>query len=121
MAYSLDYRKRIIGLIKKGESISQLSRFLKINRRTIYNWLAKGDDLSSKKQPHRERKLDWIALKNHVQKYPDELLRERAEYFNVHISAIGYALKKMKISHKKNSKIRRKGPGKTYNISSKTS
>jgi len=52
--------------------------------------------------------LDWVALKKHVNDYPDALLRERASHFCVHIHAIEYAMKQMNLTRKKNSAI----PGK---------
>ena len=58
--------------------------------------------LRQKKHGRRRRKLDWEALKEDVRRYPDKLLRERATTFGVYINAIDYALKQMKITHKKN-------------------
>ena len=50
----------------------------------------------------RHRKIDKAVLKRHIQEYPDMFLRERAAIFSVHLSSMGRALSKMKIS-KKNS------------------
>ncbi len=50
----------------------------------------------------RHRKIDKQALREHVEEYPDLLLRERAAHFGVHLSSMGRALKKMKIGKKKN-------------------
>ena len=51
--------------------------------------------------PRKKRKLNWEALKKNTQFYPDAFLRERAEYFGVHIHAIEYALKQMNLTRKK--------------------
>lgn len=63
--------------------------------------------MTPSRQLGRKRKLDWKALAQHIQENPDALLRERAKHFEVHISAIGYAQKQMKLTRKKNSKRQR--------------
>lgn len=108
MAYSFDFRRRVIFLIEEGKSISEVSRLLKVGRSSIYDWLSRGEDLSPKYVKRRFRKLDWDLLRQHVSDYPDALLRERASYFGVHIHAIWYALREMKISYKKNPSLHRK-------------
>ena len=52
--------------------------------------------------PNRHRKIDKALLRRHVKEHPDMFLRERAAMFDVHISSMGRALKKLKIA-KKNS------------------
>ena len=63
------------------------------------------ENLTPAPQLGRKRKLDWKALAQHIQENPDALLRERAQYFGVHTSAIGYAQKQMKLTRKKNAEI----------------
>ena len=58
-------------------------------------------NLTPAPQQGRKRKLDSLALARHIQENPDALLRERAQHFGVHTSAIGYAQKQMKLTRKK--------------------
>jgi Transposase len=55
-----------------------------------------------------EENENWTGNHSHnmfKQEYPDALLRERAQHFGVHTSAIWYANKQMKLTRKKNSKV----------------
>lgn len=102
MTYHPPHRRAILSFIEEGGSKIEASRIFKISRDTIYRWL-KLDEVAPKAPPKsRHRKIDKIALRAHVNKYPDMFLRERAAIFDVHISSMGRALKKLKIS-KKNS------------------
>jgi len=100
MTYSLDLRKKAVSFISDGGSKSEAMRIFKISRDTIYRWL-NADDLCPKVHGSRNRKIDKVALRKHIEDYPDMYLRERAEVFNVSLSAIHYALKKMRIVKKR--------------------
>jgi excisionase family DNA binding protein len=100
MAYSTDYRRRVIVFVKEGGSKREAARLFKVSRETIYQWLECGDALSLKPAKTRRRKIDKEALKRHVRECPDALLRERAVVFKVDPSAIFYALKTLKIVKK---------------------
>ena len=107
MSYSVDLRKRVISFVESGGSKSEAARRFDVSRRTVYNWLAL-DDLSPKPHPRHTRKVDKLALKRHVQAFPDAMLSERAQLFGVATSTIWYHLKLMKFSRKKNIKVSRK-------------
>ncbi|NIT59302.1 MAG: helix-turn-helix domain-containing protein, partial [Aliifodinibius sp.] len=109
MSYSIDLRQRVMNYIQSGGSKTQACRLFQVGRTTIYRWLQR-EDLRPTRTVRRHRKLDWDALKRHVQTYPDALLKERAAHFGVHINAIWYALKCMKIRYKKNAPVPRKKP-----------
>lgn len=105
MTYSLDLRKRVVEFVKNGGSKAEASRVYKVSIWCVYDW-CKRVDLEPKKLPQRrKRKLDWEAVRYHVQKHPDALLRERAEYFGVNINAIWYACEQMNLSRKKNTTL----------------
>lgn len=53
---------------------------------------------------YRHRKIDMDALARDIEHYPDAYQSERAARFGVHQNAICHALKKLKVSYKKNSK-----------------
>jgi transposase len=70
----------------------------------IYRWLDR-KNLESLVVKRRQRKLNWSELEKDVRENPDARLIDRANKFGVKIPAIYYALKKMKITRKKNSYV----------------
>ena len=102
MTYQTPHRIAALSFIKDGGSKVEAAHLFKVSRATIYRWLDL-DDIAPKPPPKtRHRKIDKAVLKRHIQEYPDMFLRERAAIFSVHLSSMGRALSKMKIS-KKNS------------------
>ena len=100
MAYSIDYRRRVVAFVKEGGSKLEAARLFRVHPETVYEWLKRADDLSPRSAKRRHRKLDKKALMGHVQKHPDALLRERALAFDVTPQAVFYALRAMKIAKK---------------------
>jgi len=102
MAYSLDFRKRIIK-IKEGQNLTfqTTSDLFGVSIRTLFNWSNRIEPKTTRNKP--ATKVDMGKLKEDVKKYPDAFQHERAERFSVCTSAIFYALKRLKISYKKNS------------------
>jgi transposase len=60
--------------------------------------------------------MDWAALKEHVEQYPEAQLKDRAKQFGVQPSAVHYALRKMKITRKKRVKVPRTRPARENQI-----
>lgn len=100
MAYSLDWRKKVVDYVENGGSITKAAKLFKVGRATIYRWLGR-EDLQATKVKRRQRKLDWKALEKDVRENPDARLIDRAKKFGVRPSAISYALKEMEITRKK--------------------
>ena len=99
MTYSLDFRKRVVSFIEEGGSQREAQRIFKISRNTIYRWRT-NDELVPKVHGQRNRKVDKSVLRQHVLDHPHMLLRERAAYFGVHTSAVGYHLRRLKLVKK---------------------
>lgn len=104
MSYSIDLRNRVVAFVRNGGSKAEASRRYEVSIWCISDWM-KREDLMPIKVIRRKGKLDWEAVKKHVETHPDALLRERAEHFKVHINAIWNALEKMNLTHKKKPKI----------------
>ncbi len=107
MAYSMDLRQRVVNYVLQAESavevaVQKASKRYEVSRATIYRWLAR-KDLQPTVVKRRQRKLDDAALTQHVRDYPDARLKDRAAHFGVHTSAIGFTLKRLKITRKKNN------------------
>ena len=105
MAYSLDYRKRVIEYRQEGNSLRNTSKIFKVAVPTIREWerkLREENTLAKKPLNRTFRKLDPEKLRQHVKDYPDAYLRERAEYFGVGVTTVADACKRLGITHKKN-------------------
>lgn len=118
MAYSLDYRQRVMK-IKKEENLTyeETGKRFGIGIRTLFRW-------KHRLQPHKTRnkpatKIDMSDLAKDIQKHPDDYLFERAQKFNVHVSTIHYAMKRLGVTYKKNSHAPQSGRKGTYKIPKK--
>jgi len=102
MAYSEDLRQRVRNYIADGGGPTEASILFGVGRTTIYYWVK--DNSPAKKGGRRgPDKIDTPRLLEDVRNYPDKLLRERAELFDVTAAGICRALKRLGI--KKNTKI----------------
>ncbi|MEM6435179.1 MAG: IS630 transposase-related protein [Cyanobacteria bacterium P01_D01_bin.115] len=102
MAYSLDLRQRVIERVRQGHSVEETAALFQVSPATIYRWRQR-PSLERTVVSQRRRKLDPEALRQHVRDYPEARLKDRAKEFGVHPSAIGFALKRHRITVKKNS------------------
>ena len=100
MSYSLDFRKQVFKIKEKLSFESVSERFV-ISVRTLFRWKNRLEAKSTRNNP--STKIDMEALKKHVEDYPDAYQYERAAVFGVSPNGILYALRRLKISHKKNS------------------
>ena len=101
MTYSLDLRERVVRYVNNGGTKASASRKFEVSIWCVNDWCNR-ENLAPKKHGRRKRKLNRDALREDIRLYPDKLLRERADTFNVCISTIVYALSQMNITHKKN-------------------
>ena len=106
MAYSLDFRKKVLAYCKRTGSITEASDVFQISRNTIYGWLKlkeKTGNLNHQAKGTKPRKVDRDRLKNYLNDHPDAYLTEIASEFDCHPTAIHYALKTMGYTRKKKS------------------
>ena len=104
MSYSEDLRQLVIEYVVGGGSKADAARIYDVCRSTVYTWLR--DGVKKKAPPKtRRRKIDSAALVKAVTQSPDQTLSELGQAFGVHYSAISYALKRLKVTHKKNVAI----------------
>lgn len=103
MRYSEDLRRRVIKYIGNGGRKVEAAKRFGVCRATIYEWLKLGDDLApGKTGPKAAHKLDWEALRKGIEKNPEKMITEWAREFGVGTTAINYAMRRMKLSRKKN-------------------
>jgi transposase len=100
MSYSLYFRKQVFKL-KSQEQLSDavVSRRFGISVRTLVRWKKQLEPKLTRNKP--ATKIDMEALKKHVEDYPDAYQYERTAVFGVSPNGILYALRRLKISHKK--------------------
>jgi transposase len=110
MSYDVKYRKRAIGYWEEGHSKRATAIIFNVNANTLQNWktqLKETGSLEPKKRRETWRKVNPERLAKYVEEHPDAYLKEIAEEFNCTPEAILYALRRLKISRKKNYQISR--------------
>ena len=106
MSYSADLRTRVIAYIKSGGKKSDASRTFGVSRWCIYDWLRRGDNLSSSHPgPKTSYKFNREELSEYLKNHPDATLKEMSASMGVCVTAIWNALQKMKITRKKNMAV----------------
>lgn len=98
MAYSLDYRELVLAKLEAGSTYRALRDEFNISTKTILSWKK---DIHRKLKAAKPTKIDNDKLREDVALYPDDYQHERAVRFNCTPRAIGYALKRLKITQKK--------------------
>ena len=102
MAYSLDFRKQVFK-VKQTEKLTclEVSDRFGLSIGTLLRWQQR---IIPKTKPNKpSTKLNMEALRKDVEDNPDHFQYERAKKFGVSPSAIYYALRRLKISCKKNA------------------
>lgn len=101
MTYSSDFRRKVLSVREKeGLTIAQVAKRFDVGVASVVRWLKNPEP---KVHGFRRRKIDIDALARDIEQYPDSYQSERAARFGVHQNAIFHALKKLKVSYKKNS------------------
>lgn len=108
MRCSIDLRKRVIAFVQGGGSKVEAARRFQVGRASVYRWLASSEGLRYQRPgPTGPRRLDWAALRVHVEQQPEATPKERARHFGVSRHCIWYGLKRRGISWKKNDRGQR--------------
>ena len=108
IAYSEDLRVRALNLLRRGISITQVSRGLQISRPTLYRWkdqVEKTGSTAPKKSvppPHPSKIKDWQRFEEFVERNGDKTQKELALLWGgVSHHTISRALKKLGYTRKK--------------------
>jgi transposase len=108
MAYSEDYRKRVLEYNAEGHTQKEVKTVFKITPKTLREWKAreqKGTLKAVYSKTRKPRKLPPIELACYIEDHPDAFLDEIAAHFQCSAEAVRKALKKLKITRKKNCKL----------------
>ena len=103
MTYSLDFRRKLFSIkTEQNLTFSETSALFNISMATLFRWQK---SIQPKLTRHKsETKLNMNALRSDIQTYPDAYQFERAQRLGVSRSCIFYALKRLKVTYKKNAK-----------------
>lgn len=105
MSYDIKYRQRAISYLSEGHSYRQAAVTFKVSTSTLQAWKSQLNEtgtLAPKKRKETWRKIDPDKLRKYVENYPDAYQHEIAAAFGVRLYAIQRALKRLKITRKKN-------------------
>ena len=103
--YSVDLRERVLKYLETNPNRKSASLLFQVGIASIYRWLSRKKETGNVKPFRREyayKKIDDAKLIEYVEAHPDQFLSEIAEHFNMTPQAIFYALKRLKITRKKN-------------------
>ena len=106
--YSEDFRLKVLDYISSGHGKADASRVFKISRQTIYSWLeiqASTGGVAIQRKSKAPSKIQAEVLEAYIDKNPDAYLYEIGKEFDVSASGVLRALKRLKISRKKNHAI----------------
>ncbi len=103
MTYSLDFRKKVLTVKEReGLSFEEVAvRFDIGSKNTVFRWTKKLAPCETRNKP--ATKIDRDALVSDIKLYPDAYQYERAGRLGVSGSCVQSALKRLKISRKKNT------------------
>lgn len=102
MTYPLKYREKVFVLKAKNNwTFQKTAEHFEICIRTLLRWSKRLEPILKHKT--HKRKIDIERLPEDIDKYPDACQYERAKRLNVSQWCVGYNLKKLKISYKKNT------------------
>ena len=105
MAYNPKFREAVLKYLNKGHTIEEAHKVFEVGTTTIKRWKKLKKEtgkLENRPLNRKNRKICPERLKAYINENPDSYLKETAEVFNCTDSAIFYALKRLKISRKKN-------------------
>ncbi|EJF41052.1 transposase [Clostridium sp. MSTE9] len=105
MSYDIKYRRRAIDYWNEGHSKRATAEVFKVSASTLQAWksqLKETGKLGPKKRRETWRKIEPAKLLKYLEQNPDAYLKEIAEEFGCSDVAVFKALRRLKISRKKN-------------------
>ena len=118
MTYSADFRQKVLA-IKEQEGLTQAEAAERfgVGLASITRWNKCLESKGTRTKP--ATKIDMKALEEDVKMYPDGYQYERSARLEVCQRAIGYALKRLGVSYKKNTIASESGRKRTAAVSGK--
>lgn len=107
MTYPIQFRKKVMKLHAEGVRYEDLSFRFCISIRTLSRWKRAIEPKKTRNKPWK--KLSKEALIQDILDHPDSYSHERAKRLGITASGIKYAIKRLGISYKKNTKSSKGG------------
>ena len=108
MSYDIKYHQRALSYLSEGNSYRKTAAVFKVSASTLQLWKSQLNEtgtLAPKKRKETWRKIDPVKLCKFVAEHPDAYQHEIATAFGVRLFAIQKALKRLKITRKKNDSL----------------
>ena len=108
MSYDIKFRRRAIEYWNDGHSKKETAKVFQVSHFTLQIWksqLKETGTLEVKKRRETWRKIEPTRLIEYLGQHPDAYLKEMAEEFDCSDVAILKAIRRLKISRKKNDPI----------------
>jgi len=108
MAYDVKFREKVLKYLGKGHTIEEAHQVFEVGTTTIKAWknlLKETGKLEKRPLERKPFKICPEKLMAYISEHPDSYLREIAEVFNCTDAAIFYAMKRLKITRKKNREL----------------
>ena len=108
MSYDIKYRQRALSYLSEGNGYRKTAAVFKVSTSTLQMWKSQLNEtgtLAPKKRKETWRKIDPVKLRKYVEEHPDAYQHEIAAAFGVRLYAIQKALKRLKITRKKNDSL----------------
>lgn len=101
MTYSIDFRRKVLDIRKaKGFTFKETANYFDVGVASIVRWSQR---LTFQETRHKSAtKINMQTLKEDITASPDSYHYERAARFQVSVSGIRHALKRLNVSYKKN-------------------
>jgi transposase len=112
MSYDEKFRQRAMEYWDEGHSKRETAEVFKVGTTTLQKWkkqLTETGGMKVKKRRETWRKLEPSRLEEYVKQHPDAYLKEIAEAFGCSDVAVLMALRRLKITRKKNDSIQGSG------------
>lgn len=108
MSYDIKYRQRALSYLSEGNSYRKTAAVFKVSTTTLQTWksqLKENGTLVPKKRRETWRKIAPDKLRKYVEENTDAYQHEIAAAFGVRLYAVQKALKRLKITRKKNHSL----------------
>ena len=122
MSKSVDLREAAIAYHESGHTIAETAEIFGVGKSTISGWKRKKKETGNLKDKPLNRtykKIEPERLKRYVKEHPEATQQEMAEEFGCCNQAISKALKRNKITRKKDDSLQRTGSRKSKGVSRK--
>lgn len=108
MAYDKKYREQVLKHLSEGNTLKATQEVFGVGITAMQRWKKLKLETGSVEDTKRKERTPEICpdqLQTYINEKPDSYLREIAEKFNCTPQAIFYALKRLKITRKKNDTL----------------